>query len=146
MFQSDSVSAPACAPLPKQSFDDLCQWIEAHIEENIGWPELMQQSGLEYQIIQALFFRYAKSTAMTWMRRRREAGTRCLVVSPLQTTRAAQQAAPLENAASESGSETSLRKAKVSWAVPTQQATENRAFTFVTTSRSRAISLEGTHR
>ncbi len=57
----------------KQKFDALCAWIEAHLSESIGWQELMNHSGLEYQTIQALFFRFTNTTAMTWIRRRREA-------------------------------------------------------------------------
>jgi len=61
-------------------FDELCLWIEAHIEEPLGWEQLMRQSGLEYQVIQDLFFRNKSTTAMVWIRRRRE--TRCSPRTP----------------------------------------------------------------
>jgi len=57
----------------QKKFDELCQWIDAHIGEPIGWQQLMKQSGLDYQTIQALFFKYKSTTPMTWIRRRREA-------------------------------------------------------------------------
>lgn len=57
----------------KHEFEDLCAWIDAQIDEPLGWQELMQQSGLDHQTIKALFFKYASTTPMTWIRRRREA-------------------------------------------------------------------------
>lgn len=65
---SDRVSA-----ITRKKFDDLCQWIDAHIGEPIGWQQLMAQSGLDFQTIQALFFKYECITPITWIRRRREA-------------------------------------------------------------------------
>jgi methylphosphotriester-DNA--protein-cysteine methyltransferase len=57
----------------KHEFEDLCAWIDAQIDEPLGWQELMQQSGLDHQTIKALFFKYASTTPMTWIRQRREA-------------------------------------------------------------------------
>ena len=57
----------------KQQLDDLCHWIDTHLGEQIGWQELLVQSGLEYQGLQALFFKYLNTTPMTWIRQRREA-------------------------------------------------------------------------
>jgi transcriptional regulator GlxA family with amidase domain len=57
----------------KQQLDDLCSWIDAHIGEQIGWQELLVQSGLEYQALQTLFFKHLSTTPMTWIRQRREA-------------------------------------------------------------------------
>jgi methylphosphotriester-DNA--protein-cysteine methyltransferase len=59
----------------KHEFEDLCAWIDTQIDEPLGWQELMQHSGLDYQTIKALFFKYASTTPMTWIRRRREART-----------------------------------------------------------------------
>jgi transcriptional regulator GlxA family with amidase domain len=56
----------------KLAFERLCAWIEAHLDEPIGWQELMRESGLEFQTIHQLFFKYASSSPMTWIRRRRE--------------------------------------------------------------------------
>lgn len=57
----------------KHKFDDLCAWIETRLDAQLGWQELMHQSGLDHQTINALFFKYASTTPMTWIRRRREA-------------------------------------------------------------------------
>jgi len=59
----------------KYKFEDLCAWIDGQIDTPLGWQELMQQSGLDHQTINALFFKYASTTPMTWIRRRREART-----------------------------------------------------------------------
>lgn len=56
----------------KQAFERLCAWIEAHLDEPIGWQELMRESGLEFQTIHQLFFKFASNSPMTWIRRRRE--------------------------------------------------------------------------
>jgi AraC-like DNA-binding protein len=56
----------------RKQFDELCVWIDAHIGEPIGWQQLMEQSGLDFQSLQTLFYRYKSSTAMTWIRHRRE--------------------------------------------------------------------------
>jgi transcriptional regulator GlxA family with amidase domain len=56
-----------------QQLDDLCRWIDAHLGEQIGWQELLVQSGLEYQALQTLFFKHLSTTPMAWIRQRREA-------------------------------------------------------------------------
>lgn len=56
----------------KLAFERLCTWVEAHLDEPIGWQELMRESGLEFQTIHQLFFKYASTSPMTWIRRRRE--------------------------------------------------------------------------
>jgi len=56
----------------RQQLDDLCIWIDAHIGEAISWQQLMEQSGLDFQTLQILFFQYKSATPMTWIRRRRE--------------------------------------------------------------------------
>ncbi len=47
--------------------------IDAQLDAPLGWQELMQHSGLDHQTINALFFKYASTTPMTWIRRRRQA-------------------------------------------------------------------------
>ena len=37
----------------KEQFDDLCAWIDEHIQEQIGWSELMHESGFDHFSIQA---------------------------------------------------------------------------------------------
>lgn len=59
----------------REKFDDLCAWIESHLDESIGWQELMTQSGWDYQTIQTHFYRHKCTTAMTWIRLRRQAQT-----------------------------------------------------------------------
>jgi transcriptional regulator GlxA family with amidase domain len=60
------------AEAQKRQFDELCVWIDAHIGEPMGWQHLMEQSGLDFQSLQTLFFLYKSTTAMTWIRHRRE--------------------------------------------------------------------------
>lgn len=55
--------------LPK--FEKLCAWIEGHLDEQIGWRELMQVSDLDFQTINLLFYKYKSTTPMTWIRRKR---------------------------------------------------------------------------
>ena len=57
----------------KNELENLCQWIDEHLSQPIGWQELMAQSHLDHQTIHALFFKYESTTPMTWIRRRREA-------------------------------------------------------------------------
>jgi transcriptional regulator GlxA family with amidase domain len=56
----------------KEKLLELCSWIEAHLDDPMGWQELMAVSGLDYRSIQALFFHYKCTTAMTWIRLRRQ--------------------------------------------------------------------------
>lgn len=56
----------------EQQFDDLCGWIESNLDHPIGWQELFEQSGLDFQGTQRLFYLYADTTPMTWIRSRRE--------------------------------------------------------------------------
>ncbi len=56
----------------RQTFDELCNWIEVHLHEPIGWQELMVQSGLDHQTLNALFFKFLSTTPMAWIRKRRE--------------------------------------------------------------------------
>ena len=56
----------------RQTFDELCNWIETHLHEPIGWQELMAESGLDHQTLNALFFKFLSTTPMAWIRKRRE--------------------------------------------------------------------------
>ena len=77
MFQLQSVKmltySRQADSLNMGKFDDLCSWIEKHIDEPIGWEQLMRQSGLDHHVIQDLFFRNKSTTPMFWIRRLREA-------------------------------------------------------------------------
>lgn len=65
-FQSGTKSQTS-----EQQLEKLCAWIELHIDESIGWPELTQQSGMDFNSIQYIFSRYKSTTPMTWIRNRR---------------------------------------------------------------------------
>ncbi len=58
----------------RQTFEDLCAWIDAHLDEPLGWQELMAQSGLDHQTLNALFFKFLSTTPMAWIRKRRGLG------------------------------------------------------------------------
>ncbi|MBI2744973.1 MAG: hypothetical protein HYX45_05260 [Burkholderiales bacterium] len=58
----------------RQTFEELCAWIEAHLDEPIGWQELMARSGLDHQTLNALFFKFLSTTPMAWIRKRRGLG------------------------------------------------------------------------
>jgi transcriptional regulator GlxA family with amidase domain len=59
----------------EQQFGKLCAWIDEHLGETIGWQQLIEHTDLDYQTIQALFFKYASTTPMTWIRNRRREKT-----------------------------------------------------------------------
>lgn len=76
----------ALSPLSnqKKTLDDLCLWIDLHLGEPLGWQQLLTQSGLDYQTIQALFCAYKNATPMDWVRSRRAAESES---SPLKKAR-----------------------------------------------------------
>jgi len=57
----------------EKQFNELTTWIQAHLNEQISWAELMSQSGLDHQTLQTLFFKYKSTTPMTWIRLQRQA-------------------------------------------------------------------------
>ena len=50
----------------------LLHWIDQHLWEPLGWPELMKASGLCHPELLALFNRHLDTTPMTWIRKRRQ--------------------------------------------------------------------------
>jgi methylphosphotriester-DNA--protein-cysteine methyltransferase len=56
----------------KEQFDELCTWIDEHIQEQIGWSEMMRESGFDHLSIQSSFAKYKATTPMTYIRKRRE--------------------------------------------------------------------------
>ncbi|MCF8168960.1 MAG: hypothetical protein K9J77_10145 [Rhodoferax sp.] len=56
----------------RQQFDDLCAWIEGHLDETIGWHQMFQHSALAFATIQTLFYKYASTTPMIWISNRRK--------------------------------------------------------------------------
>lgn len=61
----------AQAPHPV-SLAALLHWIDQHLWEPLGWPELMRASGLDHPELLALFNKHLNTTPMTWIRKRRE--------------------------------------------------------------------------
>ena len=55
-----------------KSIDDLCSWIDAHIDHQINWIDLMNVSGLDHLTLQTEFSKYKLMTPMTWIRKRKE--------------------------------------------------------------------------
>ena len=81
--------------LQREQFEALCNWIDSHLDEPIGWQELMEQSGWDYQTIQTHFYRYKCATAMTWIRLRRQAHTSpTSMLHPLSALREHKSAQP----------------------------------------------------
>lgn len=66
-----TVQKPVSLDLAQKRFDDLCTWIDNHLEEPIGWQELFLHSGLNHQALQMLFYQHAATTPMAWIRNRR---------------------------------------------------------------------------
>lgn len=58
----------------RETFESLCAWIETHLHEPIGWQELMAESGLDHQTLNALFYKFQNTTPMAWIRQRRGLG------------------------------------------------------------------------
>jgi methylphosphotriester-DNA--protein-cysteine methyltransferase len=56
----------------KDQFEQLCAWIDDHIQEQIGWTELIHESGCDHLSIQSSFAKYKATTPMTYIRKRRE--------------------------------------------------------------------------
>ena len=56
----------------EKQFNDLTTWIQANLNKQLGWAELMSQSGLDHQTLQTLFFKYKSTTPMTWIRLQRQ--------------------------------------------------------------------------
>ena len=55
-----------------KSIDDLCSWIDAHIDQQINWIDLMTVSGLDHLTLQSEFSKQKLMTPMTWIRKRKE--------------------------------------------------------------------------
>ena len=56
----------------KESINELCLWIGNNLDKNIGWTELVNQSGLTHKQLQFLFNKYYQTTPMTYIRKQRE--------------------------------------------------------------------------
>jgi AraC-like DNA-binding protein len=56
---------------PREQVAQLCHWIDAHIHQDIGWSDLIRQSGMDHKLIMASFNKHMATTPMTWIRQRR---------------------------------------------------------------------------
>ncbi len=56
----------------KHSLELICNWINEHLNEQIGWTELTKISGLGHIEIHTLFHIYKKTSPMQWIRTQRE--------------------------------------------------------------------------
>lgn len=52
--------------------DELCEWIDQNLNTALGLQELVERTQLNNIDIQYLFEKYKQTTAMTYIRRRRE--------------------------------------------------------------------------
>jgi transcriptional regulator GlxA family with amidase domain len=59
--------------MTEDKFLALCDWIDQHIDRQIGWAELTEYSGADHLELQAVFAKYKATTPMTWIRKRRQA-------------------------------------------------------------------------
>lgn len=55
----------------KRKLKQLCAWIDAHLDQPIGWAELVAQSGMDHVELQRQFSTYLKTSPMQWIRNRR---------------------------------------------------------------------------
>ena len=56
----------------REQVEQLCHWIDAHINETIGWADLTRQSGMDHKGLMTSFYKHKATTPMTWIRQRRE--------------------------------------------------------------------------
>jgi transcriptional regulator GlxA family with amidase domain len=52
--------------------DELCEWIDQNLDSVLGLQELVERTKLNNIDIQYLFEKYKQTSAMTYIRRRRE--------------------------------------------------------------------------
>jgi len=71
---------------PREQVAQLCNWIEAHINETIGWADLTRQSGMDHKGLMASFNKYKATTPMTWIRERREQLNAPAAAAPVMET------------------------------------------------------------
>lgn len=54
-----------------RKLNKLCDWIEANIDQPIGWTELAQHSGLDHLELMRQFNTHLKTSPMQWIRNKR---------------------------------------------------------------------------
>lgn len=56
----------------RQRLEQVCAWIELHLDEEIGWDRLLRVSGVSALELQRLFQRHLRTTPMMHIRTRRQ--------------------------------------------------------------------------
>ena len=64
-------SPNAKPPESPQELAQLCHWIEEHIDQQIGWTDLVAQSGMDHTTLQKQFNLYFRTSPMQWIRSKR---------------------------------------------------------------------------
>jgi len=75
-FHTEVADQPEITPVSRlqteaQLVAKVCAWIDLHLAEDIGWPELVSMSGLSVARLKEVFDRHLKTTPMTYIRQRR---------------------------------------------------------------------------
>jgi transcriptional regulator GlxA family with amidase domain len=55
----------------RSKLDELCEWIDAHIDQPLGWAELSAHSHMDHLELQRQFCAHLKTSPMQWIRTRR---------------------------------------------------------------------------
>ncbi|MFM2428010.1 MAG: hypothetical protein RL707_1837 [Pseudomonadota bacterium] len=69
----------------RSKLDELCKWIDAHIDQSLGWAELSAHSHMDHLELQRQFGAHLKTSPMQWIRTRR---IECKKASMAQTMEA----------------------------------------------------------
>jgi AraC-like DNA-binding protein len=56
----------------KKFLEELCTWIDEHLDTPLGFNELIAKTNLTSTDLQYLFEKYKQTTPMTYIRRKRE--------------------------------------------------------------------------
>lgn len=85
-----------------RKLNKLCEWIEANLDQPIGWTELAKHSGLDHLELMRQFNTHLKTSPMQWIRNKRIETKAALYAETLATCTplpACLVAAPLEQVA-----------------------------------------------
>ncbi len=56
----------------KRKAEEICVWVNAHLDDSIELKDLVEASGLSYFEILKIFSIYFRTTPMQWIRQQRE--------------------------------------------------------------------------
>jgi AraC-like DNA-binding protein len=70
----------------KRKLKQLCAWIDAHLDQPIGWAELVTHSGMDHVELQRQFSTYLKTSPMQWIRSRRMQNKALSSIHPAQAS------------------------------------------------------------